>query len=185
MRRARGLIHANAANPARWRGHLDKLLAKQKRLKKGHHAALAYEDLRALIVELRSRTCVSARATEFLIHTAARTTEVLHAKFSEFDLSDGKAIWTVPGERMKAGQQHRVTLTARAVEIIQEMRGRTTGDWVFPGIKKGQLLNHAGMSRLIERLRPGVTIHGFRSSFRDFAGDALMKRQELMEVWAA
>lgn len=210
--RARGLIDANRANPARWRGHLDKLLPKQKRLIRGHHPALDYREVPAFIHELRGRTCVSARALEFAILTAARTGETIGAKFDEFDIE--KELWVVPRERMKAGKAHRVPLTARAVEIVKEMRRRTNGDYLFPGLKKNQPLNDNMMCRLAARMRPGISVHGFRSSFRDFAGDethfareiaeaalahavgnaaeqayrrgdALEKRRSLMEAWAS
>lgn len=132
--RAKGLY--TGANPARWRGHLDKVLPSRSKRSKGHHAALPYKDLPAFVVDLRARTGIAARALEFLILAAARSGEVRGATWAEIDI--GNRRWTVPGSRMKAGKEHRVPLTDRALEILAEMASlRPAGDkgsaLVFPG----------------------------------------------------
>src|SRR6185312_1220151 len=116
-------------NPARWRGHLENLLPKISKVRRvEHHAALPYADISAFMADLRQREGVAARALEFAILTAARTGEVIGAKWGEIDLD--KALWTVPGERMKAGREHRIPLSGRAIAIIQALP--RDGDRVFP-----------------------------------------------------
>jgi integrase len=209
--RALGKIDENRANPARWRGHLDKLLAKPKRLKRGHHPAIPYDSMPEFVSELRARSAVSARALEFQILTATRPGEAIGAKFNEIDFA--KSLWTIPRERMKADKAHVVPLCRRAVEIVKEMRRQTNGEYIFPGRISGQHLNDNMPCRMADRLWPGSSAHGMRSSFRDFAGDethfarevaeaalahvvgdkaeqayrrgdALQKRRELMDAWA-
>lgn len=205
-------------NPARWRGHLDHLLSRPKRFGRGHHAAMDFGDVPAFIVELRSREATAALALEFLILTAARSGEVLGARWSEIDL-DAK-VWTVAASRMKAGRQHRVPLSDRAVEVLDKAAELKRGSnaHVFPGQKldrDGQTnpLSVMAFEMLLRRMKRDVTTHGFRSSFRDWAGeatnfprevaeaalahtigdsaerayrrqDALEKRRRLMEAWA-
>ena len=195
-------------NPARWRGHLDHLLPKQSKITRGHYAAMPYESVPAFVRRLRESDSVAALALEFCILTAARSGEVLGARWSEIDLD--KKIWTVPAHRMKAGREHRVPLPECAVAILRQLAEIKTGDLVFPGQRKDRPLSDAALRRMkIE----GVTVHGFRSSFRDWAGnethfprdlietglahvigdkaelayrrsDALEKRRKLMEAWA-
>src|SRR5262249_47698110 len=118
-------------NPARWRGHLDKLLPARSKVRRvKHHPALPYSELPAFMADLRRRDGISARALEFLVLTAARTGEVIGARWSEVNLAD--ATWTVPATRMKAGREHRVPLSPRALAILEDMP--TSGDaFVFPG----------------------------------------------------
>jgi integrase len=161
--------------------------------------------------DLRLREGSSLKALEFAVLTAARTSEVLGAKFDEFDIVS--AVWIVPGERMKGGRDHRVPLSGRALEIVKEMQVVRTGDYVFPGLKKGSRLSSRALLMRLRSLRNGTTTHGFRSSFRDWAaektgtpnhivemalahavgdkveaayrrGDLLEKRRDLMEAWA-
>ncbi len=209
--KARGFIDRNQANPACWRGHLDKLLPKRAKLTRGHHAAMPYADVGAFIRELRRRPAMAARALEFCILTAARSGEALAARWSECDL-DGK-VWTVPPERTKAAREHRIPLSDRALAILGEMRAWRRGDYVFAGQRLGRPLSGMAFEMLLRRFKLSYTAHGFRSSFRDWAGnethfprelaehalahaigdkaeqayrrsDALARRRELMEAWA-
>jgi integrase len=199
-------------NPFAWKGHLKELLADpnvlKKRKSKGSFAALPYVQLPLLMAELRAKESVAARALEFTILTAARTDEVLSAPWSEFDLT-GK-IWTVPPGRMKRDREHRVPLSERALQILAELP--VTDGCVFG--TEGQRLHHLVMLRLLQTMRPGLTVHGFRSAFMDWAhertrttkvvidmalahavhdkteaayrrGDLLDMRRELMEQWSA
>jgi integrase len=204
--RARGHIPADRANPARWKGHLDHLLAKRTQLSRGHHAAMPYKDVPAFIATLRNAATLQATALEFLILTATRCGEVLGARWDEIDLE--AEIWTIPAKRMKAGREHRVPLSGRAVEILEKLAETRWSDLVFPG-RHGPLTR----SPVAELVPAGATIHGFRSSFRDWCGeetnfprdlaeaalahvsgdaterayrrgDALEKRRVLMDAWA-
>jgi len=199
-------------NPARWRGHLDHLMAKRQKLSRGHHAALPFADLPAFVERLQARDAMAALALEFLILTAARTGEVIGARWSEIDLE--AKVWTVPAQRMKAGRVHRVPLSERAVAILEKAKESRTNDYVFPGPGKDRPLSTNALRALLIRLGVDVTAHGFRSSFRDWAGevstfprevaeaalahtvgdaterayrrgDALEKRRRLMNAWAA
>ena len=205
--------HRKDANPARWRGHLDKLLsARPKKHLRGHFAAMGVDDVPAFIEKLRGIDGISARALEFTILTAARSGEVLGMRWSELDIE--AKVWTVPAVRMKAGREHRVPLTARALQILTDLEKlRSKDGLVFPGAKADRPLSIMAMGMLVRRHAPGVTVHGFRSAFRDWVGDrtnfarevaeaalahvvgdeterayrrgdALEKRRRLMEVWA-
>ncbi|MFG1359947.1 tyrosine-type recombinase/integrase [Xanthobacter pseudotagetidis] len=210
--KAKGL--RSGENPARWRGHLDALLPKRQKLQRGHHAAMPYSDVPALVAELRQREATAALALEFAILTAARTGEVIGATWAEIDRK--AKVWTVPANRMKAGKEHRVPLTDRALEILDVIEpARAEGDFLFPASRKGKPLSNMAMAMLLKvrMKRPDITVHGFRSSFRDWAGectsfpreiaeaalahtvgdaterayrraDALEKRRKLMEAWA-
>jgi integrase len=199
-------------NPARWRGHLDHLLPKQSKITRGHHAAMPYQNVAAFVSRLRENNSVAALALEFCILTAARSGEVLGIRWSEIDLE--KKVWTLPPHRMKAGREHRVPLSERAVAILRLLAEIKTGDFVFPGQHKDRPLSDRAMHEALRRMTADtVTVHGFRSSFRDWAGnethyprdlietalahvigdkaeqayrrsDALEKRRELMEAWA-
>jgi integrase len=190
--RVRGLIARNEANPARWRGHLSHLLPKRRKLTRGHHAAMCYRDVPAFIGRLREREPVAALALEFLILTAARTNEVLGARWDEIDTE--ARVWRVPADRTKGGREHRVPLTDRALEILATMQQARTGELVFPSAKPGRGLRASrattdrplsamAMQMLLRRMKVhGVTVHGFRSSFRDWAGDATHFPRELAEA---
>ena len=211
--RARGLIGQHEANPARWRGHLDKLLPRRQKLTRGHHAAMPFADVPAFLAQLRERESVAALALEFAILTAARTSETLGAKWTEINLA--RKLWTVPALRMKGGREHRVALSNRAIAILEALAAAKTGEYVFPGQRLGKPLSSMAMEMVLRRTKAhGVTVHGFRSSFRDWCGevstfpsevaeaalahvagdqterayrrgDALEKRRALMEAWAA
>jgi integrase len=199
-------------NPARWRGHLDHLLPTRQRLTRGHHAAMPYPELPAFLIALRDREAVAALGLEFLILTAARSGEALGAKWAEIDLE--AKTWTVPAERMKAARAHRVPLSARALEILETVKQLDNGGYLFPGQKKGRPMSGMAFEMLLRRMGEDVTPHGFRSSFRDWAGevstfpreiaeqalahkvgdatelayrrgDALERRRVMMDAWAA
>lgn len=207
--KARGLRQRDSANPAQWKGHLDVLLPKQPRLSRGHHAAMSYLELPSFIADLRSRTATAARALEFLILNAARSGEVLGARWQE--VKDN--LWSVPAARMKGGLPHTVPLSSRALHVLTEVGGRKDTSLIFSSGDNRALSNMA-MTMLIRRM--GVnesTIHGFRSAFKDWAlnetnfpdemseealahtigskvrrayrrGEALERRRKLMEDWA-
>ena len=179
--RAKGHVTRNEANPARWRGHLDKLLPKRQKLTRGHHAAMAFDDVPEFIGKLREREAVAALALEFAILTAARSGEVLGARWAEIDL-DAK-VWTVPATRMKAGREHRVPLSGRALAILETLAAARTGDFVFPGQKTGKPLSGMAMEMVLRRMKvDDVTVHGFRSAFRDWCGEATSFPRELAEA---
>jgi integrase len=208
--KARG--HCSGENPFRWRGHLDKLLPKRARLTRGHHKAMPFVELPAFVVCLRAMQGVAPRVLEFTILTAARSGEVLGARWDEIDLQS--KLWTVPAERMKGGREHRVPLSDRAVGILRGLNQARMSDFVFPGFKRGFPLSSMALEAVLRRAKVDVTTHGFRSSFRDWAGDktpcardvveaalahaienkteaayrrsdALEKRRKLMATWAA
>jgi integrase len=174
--KARGL--RTGENPARWRGHLDHLLsARNKIARVVHLPALAYAEVPAFLTELRARDGVAARALEFTILTACRTSEVLKARWSEIEGS----VWTIPGERMKAGREHRVPLSNRAREILERLP--RDGDFVFVGVQHGRALNVAAMLRALKRMgREDLTVHGFRSSFRDWAAETTSYPNHVVEM---
>ena len=179
--RARGLIAPNEANPARWRGHLSHLLPKRQKLTRGHHPAMPYREVPSFFSRLREREAVAATALEFLVLTAARTAEVLGARWPEIDLKS--AVWTVPAGRMKGAREHRVPLSDRALEILATMNKVRTGEFVFPSARPGRPLSGMAMEMCLRRMKvEGVTVHGFRSSFRDWAGDSTQFPRELAEA---
>ena len=199
-------------NPARWRGHLDHLLPKPLKLTRGHHAAMSYENVPRFIGQLRKRDATAALALEFCILTAARSGEVLGMRWPEIDMD--KNIWTAPAMRMKAGREHRVPLPPRAIVILKKLAKLKQGDFVFEGQRRNKPLSGMAMQMMLRRMKiDDATVHGFRSSFRDWAGnvshfpreitemalshvigdkaeqayrrsDALDKRRKLMEAWA-
>jgi integrase len=177
--RVKGHIARNEPNPARWRGHLDKALAKRQKLARSHHAAMVYSDVPEFIGRLRGCKGTAALALEFTILTAARTGEVLGAHWAEFDLV--AKVWTVPASRMKAGHEHRVPLSDRVLAILERLAELATDDLVFSGQRRGLPLGAMAMRRLAKRLDAMGTIHGFRSSFRDWAGEATSFPREIAE----
>jgi integrase len=169
-------------NPARWRGHLDHLLpAKSKVRRVEHHAALPYTNIGAFMVNLRALPSISARALEFLILTATRTSETLGATWDEFDF--GTRLWEIPACRMKRGREHRVPLSPAALAILQSMRAVRQSDLVFPGARKGRPLSAMAMLMLLRRMGFGkLTSHGFRSTFRDWAAERTSHPREVAEM---
>jgi integrase len=175
-------------NPARWRGHIANLLpARSKAARVQHHAALPWREAGAFMTMLRKREAVAARALEFAILTAARSGEVIGARWHEIDL--GTALWTVPASRMKAAREHRVPLSTDAVALLTEMaklQPAEDGDgsaMVFPGAKPGQPLSQMAMLMLLRRMeRSDLTAHGFRSTFRDWCAEATSYPNEMAEI---
>jgi len=174
--KARG--YRQGENPARWRGHLAQILPARTRLSRGHHKAMAYEQVPAFVGALHKREAVAALALEFTILTAARTGEVIGAKWDEVELD--KAIWTIPAGRMKAGKEHRVPLSPRAVEILREVH-KLGKDWLFPTAKGGKLSGMA-MTMLLRRMKVDATVHGFRSGFRDWSAECTGYAHEVAEM---
>ncbi|SAK39272.1 tyrosine-type recombinase/integrase [Caballeronia ptereochthonis] len=200
-------------NPARWKGHLDQLLAKPSRLQKvQHHAALPYSDAPDFMKLLRAQEGTAALALQLVILTASRTNEVIGARREEFELAS--ALWTIPPERMKAKREHRVPLSAAAVELLKPLLEASSGEFVFPASRVGKHLSNMAMLQLLKRMeREDLTVHGFRSTFKDWArettdyprevseaalahvigdqteaayarGDLFMKRASLMQDWS-
>jgi integrase len=168
-------------NPARWRGHLDQLLPKRQRLTRGHHAAMPYNEVPAFISLLGMRAGTAVQALEFAILTAARSGEVLGAKIEEFDLE--QRLWTVPARRMKAGREHRVPLSYRAVEILENLRKVTDQPYAFPGAKAGMPQSVMALEMVLRRMKiENATVHGFRSSFRDWAAECTSFANEVCEA---
>lgn len=200
-------------NPARWKGHLENLLPKRGKMRRvRHHPALPLANVGTFVEALRTHEGMSARALEFLILTAARTGEVLGATWDEIDFGSG--VWTIPAERMKAGREHRVPLSDCALTILRRLNAIRRGDLIFTGNRRDRPISNMSMMMQLRRMGRGdVTVHGFRSTFRDWAaertsfpnhvvemalahsissdveaayrrGDLFDKRRRLMDAWA-
>ncbi len=171
-------------NPARWKGHLENLLPKRSKVAQvKHHAALPWNETGPFMKGLRAAEAVSGRALEFTILTAARTGETLGARWSEIDLET--RTWTIPAERMKAGQEHRVPLTDRAIQILEAVAPFRTANtsFVFPGARSGASLSQMALVMALRRLGRGdITVHGFRSTFRDWAAESTNYPREVAEA---
>lgn len=168
-------------NPARWKGHLEKLLPKRASIAAvRHHAALPYPAVADFMADLREQDGVAARALEFAILTCARTSEAILARPEEIDVEG--ALWTVPASRMKAKREHRVPLAPRALAIVKAQI-KAGGPFLFPGGRKGRPLSNMAMSAVLKRMgRDSITVHGFRSSFRDWAAEETTHPSELAEM---
>jgi len=168
-------------NPAAWRGHLKLILPARPKLTRGHHAAMAIDDMPAFMARLRDRPAVAARCLEFAILTAARSGEALGAHWDEIDLKS--KVWTIPAARMKATREHRVPLSDRAAAILVEVTPLSgDGGHVFPGQRKAQPLSSMALEMMLRRMKvEGATVHGFRSTFRDWAGNHTSYPRELAE----
>jgi len=202
----------SGGNPARWRGHLSVILPSPQKLKElKHHSALSYGELPSFMNILSNTDGMGARALELTILTATRTKESLGARWEEFDLNN--RVWTIPKERMKAGVEHRVPLSDQAMKVVTKMADQKMSDYVFPNRASGKAMSNAGMSSVLKRLeRTDITVHGFRSTFRDYVaektntpgrtaeaalahklkdaseaayqrGDLIEKREILMQLW--
>lgn len=208
--RVRG--YRSGENPARWKGHLDHILpARGKVAARGHHASLPYADMPAFWPKLQAQDGMGARALEFAILTTTRTGEVLGARWEEIDVD--AETWTIPAERMKAGQEHRVPLTGPALTLLRKMAAIRTGEFVFPGQAPRRPLSNMAMAMVLRRMKLEATPHGFRATFRTWAaektgyphevceaalahtqgdkvvaayqrGDLFEKRRRLMKAWA-
>jgi integrase len=173
----------DASNPCRWRGHLDKLLPAPTKVKKArnggttrHQPAMDYNDMPTFMVELRELTSISANALEFSILTACRTSEVLGAQWSEIDAE--AAVWTIPASRMKARREHRVPLSDVAMAVLERLPRVEGNPHCFPGARHGKPLSNMALLQVMRGMGYGVggdrgaaVVHGFRSSFRDWAGE--------------
>ena len=169
-------------NPARWRGHLDKLFpALQKKARVQHHAALPFDKVAEFMATLRQQEGVSARALEFLILTATRTSEVTDAQWDEFDLNAGT--WTIPAARMKAGREHRVPLPQAARALLKTIHETRLNEFVFHGRTNGVPLSNMAMLELLKRMgHADITVHGFRSTFKDWASERTNYPREVTEM---
>lgn len=179
--------YRSGENPARWKGHLDMLLPKRSKVQKViHHPALLYPQIGTFVAALREQPGTAARALEFLILTATRTSEIIYAEAAEFDL--GAKHWTIPEGRMKKEKEHRIPLSARALAIIKpfiDAARRAGRQHVFPGGKIDQPLSNAAMSAVLDRMGidpENATVHGFRSTFRDWAGETTHHAREVIEA---
>lgn len=200
-------------NPADWRGGLKELLPARRKLTRGHHTAAPYATQPDAVANLRGSDSVAARAVEFIALTAARSGEARGATWDEIDLDADT--WTVPASRMKMGKPHVVPLVARATDILRQQRARATGPFVFGGERDGKSISDTAMVNALRRAtNDRSTLHGLRSSFRDWCGDqtafprevaeaalahavgdaverayrrgdALAKRREMMAAWAS
>jgi integrase len=169
-------------NPARWKGHLSNALPTRGRSRKAkHHAALPYREVGDFIAQLRRREGVAARALEFTILTAARTGETIGATWPEIDTT-GK-LWTVPAGRIKGGKEHRVPLSDRAIEILAALPREDSNPHVFIGPNRGSGLSNAAMAAVIDRTkRYDITVHGMRSTFRDWAAEQTSYQNHVVEM---
>lgn len=167
-------------NPARWKGNLDALFAKPRKVTKvQHHRALPVDELHGFVAELRKRDGMAARALEFLILTATRSGEVRGARWSEVDL-DG-AVWTIPADRMKAGKEHRVPLTETAITLLRALPRMAGTDYVFPSASGG-MLSDMSVSAVMRRMGVDAVPHGFRSTFRDWASERTAYPRDVAEM---
>ena len=170
-------------NPARWRGHLKTLFGTTKRETKKHFAAMPYSQIPEFMTDLRERDAMAALALEFTILTCARTSETLEAQWPEINFDDG--LWTVPAARMKMKREHAVPLSDRVLEILNELYPNRTSDkgYVFPGARPNRPLSNMSMNMLLRRMKiENATTHGFRSTFRDYAGDCTSFSREVAEA---
>ncbi len=173
--------YRDGPNPARWRGHLDKLLPRRSKVAPvRNHPAMPYRQVPAFMKELEEREGISAKALRYTILTAARTGEVTDARWAEVDMEE--RVWTVPAERMKASKEHRVPLSDAAIQVLEEMPRIVGSPWLFPGARENQPLSKAAMHELLKGLRPGLTVHGFRSSFKDWASEETSHPGEVSEA---
>lgn len=210
---ARGL--RDGQNPAQWKHHLEHQLPKRNKLSRGHHAAMPFDDVPAFIARLRAQPGTAARALEFTILCAVRTGEVIGARPEEIDRT--AQVWIIPRERMKAGREHRVPLSTLAMTVLADAADAELADeaspFLFAGMKASKPLSNMAMSQLLKRMGVDETVHGFRSTFRDWVaertsfpnevaeaalahtiknaaeaayrrGDLLEKRREMMQAWA-
>ena len=178
----RGYRHGD--NPARWRGHLDKLLPARSKVREvEHHSALPYAELSAFLIKLREQEGVAARALEFTILTAARTNETIGARRKEIDRHS--KVWIVPAGRMKAGKEHRVPLSTGAMDVVAGIVDAEDdqASYLFPGGRADSPLSNMAMLKVLERMgRKDLTVHGFRSTFRDWAAERTKFPNEVIEM---
>lgn len=168
-------------NPARWKGHLQHLLPEPDRSKSRHQPAMAYQELPEFMPRLRSMEALAARALELLILTATRTSEVLNAKWSEFDIESAK--WVIPAERMKMKLSHEIPLSEPALKLVSALQEVRCSEYLFPGQRPTKPLSNMSMNMMLRRMKAeGITVHGFRSTFRDWCGDKTDYSREVAEA---
>ena len=173
----------NGDNPARWRGHLDKVLPKRSKIQKTqHHTALPYADLPAFMHELRGAEGFAARALELCILTATRSSETLEARWSEIDLDKG--VWVIPASRRKASREHRVPLSPDALRLLKQLQNQKgqKPEFVFEGARRGRPLSNMAMLQVLRRMGRDVVVHGFRSTFRDWCAERTNFPREVCEA---
>jgi integrase len=175
--KARGLRQGE--NVARWRGHLAVLLPKLSKVQR-HYPAMPYQDVPAFLAEVRDVSGYGARGVELLILTATRSAEVIGARWSEFDLAN--KVWVIPAERMKNRKEHRIPLSSQAVEVLDELAAIKRGDYLLPGWDANRHASHSVLQHVVKRLGYTCTVHGFRSSFADFAREQVGAAHELIEL---
>jgi len=168
-------------NPARWRGHLDKTLPKRTKVQKVvHFAAMSYSDLPQFFKQLRGIDTITAKALAFTILTATRSNESRYASPDEINLDTKE--WIIPDERMKADREHRVPLSEEALKIIQELDGISTNQFIFPGLREGKPISDSSLLNLLKSYYPKLTVHGFRSTFRDWCAEMTSHPREVAEA---
>lgn len=169
-------------NPARWKGHLDNLLAAPRKVQNvKHHPALPFKDIGQFMKELRARDGVGAKALEFTILTAARSGEVRGATWDEVDIIEG--IWTIPASRMKASKEHRVPLSADAIKLLENIPRVEDCPFIFPSSKPKTPMSDMTLTAVLRRMgKEGLTVHGFRSTFRDWAAESTAYSREVAEM---
>ncbi|MGB7196646.1 MAG: integrase arm-type DNA-binding domain-containing protein [Collimonas pratensis] len=174
--------YRTSENPARWKGHLDHLLAKPSKVKKVvHHPALPYAEMAAFMQFLRSEGGTVYYALQLLILTATRTNELLHARWDEIDMPS--KVWVIPAWRMKAEREHRIPLSKPAMDILKAQQADAEGDFVFPGQRDGMPMSNMVFLQLLKRIeRTDITVHGFRSTFRDWVGETTNYPREVAEA---
>jgi len=169
-------------NPARWRGHLENLLPRRSKVHSvTHYAAVPYQEIGVFMQDLAAQEGVAKDALAFLILTGTRTSETIGATWDEVDLS--KNLWVIPAVRIKAGKEHRVPLSPPAMKILRHLSKARTGEFIFPGAKADKPLSNMALLALLKRMRRfGLTVHGFRSTFRDWAAEQTNFPREVAEM---
>jgi integrase len=180
--------YRDSVNPARWRGHLDKLLAKPSRVQKvSHHPAMPYDEVADFMAAVNGYNSMSSKALQLLILTATRTSEVLNSEWHELDLNN--ATWTIPADRMKANREHRVPLSLQAVELLSNLPRVKANTYIFAGMKQGRPLSNMSLLQFMRGIGYGPSgkqgnyvPHGFRSSFRDWTGEVTSYPRDVAEM---
>jgi integrase len=178
---AKAAGYRSGENPAAWRGNLAHLLPQQKKLTRGHFAAMPYAEVGGFVQALREyqHKSVAAHALELLILTGVRSNEVLGARWAEVD--NANALWVIPRERMKTAKEHRVPLSPPAMRVVNAMAAAKRSDYIFPSPKKEGRLSHIVLQKVMAKLGANYTVHGFRSTLRDWAGDETSFPREVCE----
>jgi integrase len=177
--KARGLRQGE--NVARWRGHMAVLLPKRSKVQR-HYPAMPFQDVPAFLAEVREVSGYGARGTELLVLTATRSNEIIGARWSEFNLDTKPPYWVIPAERMKSRKEHRVPLSSQAIEVLDELAAIKRGEYLLPSWDAGRHASHSVLQHVVKRLGHTCTVHGFRSSFADFAREQVGAAHELIEL---